>query len=192
MGSLLLQVYPSVATALSRYAVPPARLAADVHASATGYGSRPAKRFMRTQKASARYKRCPKCQALLRALAEFCPHCGLSMPGTFPHNPVVTGETRKVVQELTERGESQHPTRAQMTARYLIVVARGRDDLFEYLRQKFLAESGVEVRYDRRSAERRQRGQAVKPLDRRRRDRRARLPVDVELQRFGFAVVVRK
>src|SRR5213593_2442074 len=191
MGSLLLQVYPSVATALSRYAVPPARLAADVHASATGYGSRPAKRFMRTQKASARYKRCPKCQALLRALAEFCPHCGLSLPGSFPHNPVVPGETQKVVRELVERNTPQHAARAKITARYLILVSRGRDDLFEYLRQKFLTEIGVEVRYDRRSADRRQR-ESVKPLDRRRRDRRTRVAVDAELQRFGFAIVTRK
>src|SRR5919197_3861318 len=175
--------------ALFRCAIPLARLAADVHASATGDGFRPAERMIKAQKAGARYKRCPKCQSLLRALAEFCPHCGLSMPGTFPHNPMVPGETRKVVSELTERVELQHPTRAQITARYLILVARGRDDLFEYLRQKFLAETGVEVRYDKRSGERRQRG-AVKPLDRRRRTSRARQPADADIHRCRFAFVV--
>src|SRR2546428_7836527 len=34
----------------------------------------------------------------------------------------------------------QHAARAKITARYLILVSRGRDDLFEYLRQKFLTE----------------------------------------------------
>jgi len=146
---------------------------------------------MRTHTTGPRYKRCPKCQAMLRALAEFCPHCGLSLPGSFPHNPVVPGETQKVVRELADRNTLQHAARAKVTARYLILVSRGRDDLFEYLRQKFLTEIGVEVRYDRRSTERRQR-ETVKPLDRRRRDRRTRVAVDAELQRFGFAIVTRK
>ena len=128
---------------------------------------------------------------MLRALAEFCPHCGLNLPGSFPHNPIVPAETQKVVRELAQGGAPQRSTHAKITARYLILVARGRDDLFEYLRQKFLTEIGVEVRYERRSAERRRRA-VVKPLERRLRERRTRPAIDAELRRFGFAIVTRK
>jgi hypothetical protein len=82
----------------------------------------------------------------------------------------------------------QRETRARVAARYLILVARDRKDLFEYLQQRFITEVGIEVRYERRTGERRQRA-AVKPLERRRRDRRTRPPLDTELRRFGFAIV---
>src|SRR5438046_4271799 len=120
-----------------------------------------------------------------------CLACGVSMQGSCPLDSAGRGEPQKLVRELVERNTPQHAARAKITARYLILVSRGRDDLFEYLRQKFLTEIGVEVRYDRRSADRRQR-ESVKPLDRRRRDRRTRVAVDAELQRFGFAIVTRK
>jgi hypothetical protein len=110
------------------------------------------------------------------------------MPETFPHKPLVLPETAKVARELKAAAAPQRQTRARIAAQYLILVARERRDLFEYLQQKFLAESGVEVRYDQRVGERRQQG-AVKPLERRRRTRRTRPPLDTELRRFGFAIV---
>ena len=146
---------------------------------------------MTTVPARARYKRCPKCQAILRAIAEFCPHCGLSMPDTFPHKPLVLPATGRVMRELKEAAAPQRPPRARIATRYLILVARDRRELFEYLQQKFLAETGIEVRREQRAAERRQRD-AVRPLERRRRDRRSRPPIDAELRRFGFAVVSRQ
>lgn len=128
---------------------------------------------------------------MLRAIAEFCPHCGLSLPGRVPHKPVGLADTGTAIRELKAVAAPGHQSRARIAARYLILVAGDRRDLFEYLQQKFLAEIGIEVRYEQRVGERRQRG-AVKPLERRRRDRRTRPALDAEVRRFGFAVVVRE
>jgi hypothetical protein len=127
---------------------------------------------------------------MLRAIAEFCPHCGLSMPGSFPHNPLVPVETRRVMPELKAAVAPRRRTNAPVAARSLILVARDRRDLFEYLQQKFLTEVGIEVRYEQRGSERRQQ-KVVKPVERRRRDRRAKPALDAELRRFGFAIVNR-
>src|SRR5437879_12363926 len=108
------------------------------------------------------------------------------MPVTSHNNPVEPGETQKVVREPAEPNTPQHAARTKITARYLILVSRGRDDLFEYLRHKFLTEIGVEVRYDRRSAARRPRG-SVRPLVRRRLVRLARGAGDADVQPCGFA-----
>jgi len=113
------------------------------------------------------------------------------MPDTFPHKPLVLPATGRVMRELKEAAAPQRPPRARIATRYLILVARDRRELFEYLQQKFLAETGIEVRREQRAAERRQRD-AVRPLERRRRDRRSRPPIDAELRRFGFAVVSRQ
>lgn len=142
-----------------------------------------------TTTATLRHKRCPKCRAMLRAIAEFCPHCGLNMPVSFPHNPLVPGQTSSVLKALSQEVVvPQVPSRAQIAARYLVLVARDREELFKYLRWQFSGEVGVEVRYERRIAERR-RQDAVRPLDRRRRDRRIKPPLEAELKRFGFAIV---
>lgn len=146
---------------------------------------------MSTSKPSAPYKRCPKCQAMLRAVAEFCPHCGLSIPGSFPHKPLVAKDTLRIVRELEEKAVPQRPTRPQTAARYLVLVASDRADLFKYLRQKFATEVGIEVCYERRVGERRRRT-AAQPGDRRRGDRRTRPSIDAELRRFGFAIVRRE
>jgi hypothetical protein len=128
---------------------------------------------------------------MLRAIAEFCPHCGLSLPRSFPYNQLVPADTRRVMQALKAEVVPQRPMRVEIAARYLILVARDRVDLFEYLQQKFVTEIDVEVRYERRMSERRQRP-AVKPLDRRRRDRRTKPPLNAELRRFGFAIISRE
>jgi len=143
---------------------------------------------MTTSTSSARYKRCPKCQAMLRAVAEFCPHCGLSIPGNFPHKPLLAKDTLRIVSELKEKILPHRPTRAQTGARFVVLVACDRGDLFEYFRQKFATEVGIEVCYERRVGERRRRT-AVRPGDRRREDRRTRPSLDAELRRFGFAIV---
>jgi predicted amidophosphoribosyltransferase len=137
---------------------------------------------------TARFKRCPKCRAMLRTSAEICPHCGLNMPISFPYNPVIPGQTARVLREMNEPVVPEVQSRAAIAARYLILVARDREDLLTYLRRQFNGEVGVEVRLERRVAERRRRD-TVKPLDRRRRDRRAKPPLDAELRKFGFAIV---
>src|SRR5437899_3266271 len=151
-------------------------------------GPRPGARVMTTSTPSARYKRCPKCQAMLRAVAEFCPHCGLSIPGNFPHKPLLAKDTLRIVSELREKIVPHRPTRAQAGARYVVLVACDRRDHLEYFRQKFATEVGIEVCYERRLGERRRRT-AVSPGELRGGARRTRPPLDAELRRFGFAIV---
>jgi hypothetical protein len=112
----------------------------------------------------------------------------VSIPVSFPYNPLVPGETLKVLRELREEAVRPSQSRATIAARYLVLVARDREDLFNYLRRQFAGEVGVEVRYERRTGERR-RGERIAPLDRRRKDRRAKPPLDAELRRYGFAIV---
>ncbi len=141
-----------------------------------------------TRRWTDRYKRCPKCQARILRTTEFCPHCGLSMPGSFPHGPLVTGDARKAMQDIAEGGVGS-PTRGPgMRGRYLVIVARDRRDLYEYLKAAFAYEPGVHVLQERRQAQRRRRSDAPSS-DRRRKDRRSRPKVDAHMRTFGFAIV---
>jgi len=138
-----------------------------------------------TTRAKSRFKRCPKCTAMLRRTAELCPHCSTGMPISFPYNPLVAADTQHRIQLLNQ--EVAAPTAADVVSRYLIIVARERRDLYEYLRRVFVREPGIEVVLERRTAERRT-ASGVRPLDRRRRERRNRSQMDVEMRRFGFGV----
>ena len=144
--------------------------------------------FMTSRK-SRRYKRCPKCLGMLRPSAEFCPHCGTNMPIGFPHNPRVAADAANAIMQLTTAAPPViHPIPVQPQGEYLILVARDRRDLYDYLSRKFSDEPGVRVVQERRTGDRR-RSERMSPLDRRRRDRRSRPSVDAELRRFGFAIV---
>lgn len=137
----------------------------------------------------SRYKRCPKCQAMLRPSAEFCSQCGANMPIGFPHNPRVAADALKAIDQIAEAPSPGDQPRRRPEASYLVVVARDRRDLYDYLSRKFSSEPGIQVVQERRVGERR-RTERTSPLDRRRLDRRSR-SVDAELRRFGFAIVVR-
>jgi hypothetical protein len=143
--------------------------------------------IMKSRK-SRRYKRCPKCLAMLRPSAEFCPQCGTNMPIGFPHNPRVAAEAVKAIMQLNTAAPDTRPIPAQPQGEYLVVVARDRRDLYDYLSQKFSGEPGIRVVQERRTGDRR-RSERTSPLERRRRDRRSRPLVDAELRRFGFAIV---
>jgi hypothetical protein len=34
---------------------------------------------------------------MLAINGEFCPHCGLHMPASFPHNPVVAADAQRAI-----------------------------------------------------------------------------------------------
>lgn len=138
-----------------------------------------------TSRAKSRFKRCPKCTAMLRRTAELCPHCGTGMPISFPHNPLVAADTERRIHRLND--EVAPSTAADVVSRYLIIVARERRDLYEYLRRAFGREPGIELVLERRTADRRK-ASGVRPLDRRRRERRHRSHMDAEMRRFGFGV----
>jgi hypothetical protein len=70
--------------------------------------------------------------------------------------------------------------------RELFIVSRDRPDLYRYLSQTFADAATVEVIWDRRTAERRGPSKNADP-ERRRRDRRARPPVDEEIRAVGYA-----
>ncbi len=142
---------------------------------------------MINRKWTDRYKRCPKCRTMILRSSEFCTHCGLAMPGSFPQNPLVTGDARQTMQEIAGARSGRDAPASEVQGRYLVIVARDRRNLYEYLRSAFAHEPGVHVLQERRQAERRRRPKA-QPVDRRRTDRRAR-PVDAHMRAFGFAIV---
>ncbi|HEV8309443.1 MAG TPA: hypothetical protein VGW35_17420, partial [Methylomirabilota bacterium] len=61
------------------------------------------------------------------------------------------------------------------TRRWLIVVQQGHRELYEFLRQNFMAEAPIDLIYERRVGERRRGGNAPRS-DRRQADRRQRRP----------------
>jgi len=71
-------------------------------------------------------------------------------------------------------------------ARVLYIVSRGNTALYNHLRTT-LETATVEVTFDRRSGERRQRGDA--PEVERRKSERRRLRIDDDLRRVGWAEV---
>jgi predicted amidophosphoribosyltransferase len=141
---------------------------------------------MRTLRSTNRFKRCPKCKALLRRTAELCPHCGATMPSNFPHRPPVADVLRRV-RSLTD--SAPPAATPEVVSQYLIIVARERRDLYDYLRRAFAREPAVLVMLERRISERRK-AAAERPLERRRKDRRHRPEIDADLRRFGFAVAL--
>ena len=72
-------------------------------------------------------------------------------------------------------------------ARYILIVARNQPGLFGYLRQRFARSKEVEVLFDRRRAQRRQRAQSS-AAERRQADRRTQRATEKHLREYGFAV----
>ena len=136
------------------------------------------------------YRRCSRCRALLRDIADFCPHCGLSLPSALPSPPVFLAEALGSGREETEVTVEDPPPTVPTGARYLVIAASDRQELYEYFRRKFSRAPAIEVVRERRVAYRRKRP-ALVLLDRRSRDQRARPTLNGELQTFGFAIVIR-
>ncbi len=72
--------------------------------------------------------------------------------------------------------------------RYLVVAARNRHDLYDYLRRQFSEDGKVEVLLDRRRADRRRRPELHEP-ERRRSDRRSGPGKDDRLYYYGLLIV---
>jgi hypothetical protein len=72
--------------------------------------------------------------------------------------------------------------------RYLVVAARNRNDLHDYLRRQFTGDDKVEVLLDRRRGERRRRLEHQEP-ERRHSDRRSGRGKDDRLYYFGLLIV---
>ena len=70
----------------------------------------------------------------------------------------------------------------------MFVVARGRSDLYDHLREGCRGVESIDVVLDRRHAERRRRWGAAPAAERRRTERRT-WRVDEDLGTFGFAVI---
>ena len=133
----------------------------------------------------------PSLHVPLRRLA-LCLDCEACFDVGTPSCPACSGDTWiPLARFIEQRPDSLGPTRrreaAERAAKQLIVVARGRDDLLEYMKRAFADNASVEVVLDRRRAPRRIVDHPRKP-DRRRGDRRL---VDIEerLRAVGWAVV---
>ena len=138
----------------------------------------------------AGYLRCPRCRALLRDIAEFCPHCGSSLPSTFSALPAAEPEVFRAGREATTAMARRNVPTAPAVQRYLVIAAPDRQELYEYFKRTLGQAPAIEVVRERRVADRRMHV-AVPPFDRRRRARRARPALDAELRDFGFAIVAR-
>ncbi len=73
-------------------------------------------------------------------------------------------------------------------ARYVVIAARNRPDLYSYLQRQFAEDNEAQVILDRRLEERRRREESHH-LERRREDRRGRRGKDLGLYYHGFLVV---
>lgn len=136
------------------------------------------------------YRRCPRCRALLRDIAQSCRHCGHSFPSTSLHPSVPDAEALEAIRQEKEAATHHDAAAVPAVGRYLVIAAPDRQELYEYFKRKFDLITTIEVVRERRLAERRTRANGS-PLDRRRRDRRARPAVEAELRAFGFAIVRR-
>lgn len=136
------------------------------------------------------YRRCPRCRALLRDIAESCRHCGQRLPAVSPRPAVLETETRNAARRQKQAATRHDAPALPGLERYLVIAARDRQELYEYFKLKLDLVATIEVVRERRLAERRTRVNGP-PLDRRRGDRRARPAVDAELRAFGFAIVIR-
>jgi hypothetical protein len=136
------------------------------------------------------YKRCPRCRALLRDIAEACRHCGLTLPPTGSHPRVLGAEALQEIRRETEAAGRRYALAGPVTGRYLVIAAPERQELFAYFKRKFGGTTSIEVVGERRAAERRTRANGPSP-DRRRSERRASAAVDADLRAFGFAIVIR-
>jgi hypothetical protein len=136
------------------------------------------------------YKRCPRCRAMVRDVAEFCPRCGLGLPSTLTPPPVHGAEALEAAAPCTEAIARRQTPRVPASTQYVVVVVPDRRELYEHFRLKFRRAATIEVVRDRRLADRR-RHAAEWSVDRRRGDRRARSAIDAELRAFGFAIVIR-
>src|SRR5437867_7939781 len=96
------------------------------------------------------YRRCSRCRALLRDIADFCPHCGLSLPSALPSPPVFLAEALGSGREETEVTVEDPPPTVPTGARYLVIAASDRQELYEYFRRKFSRAPAIEVVRERR------------------------------------------
>jgi hypothetical protein len=135
------------------------------------------------------YRRCPRCRALLRDVAEVCQHCRLSLPSTIPHPPALEDAAPRATGEDMEVTARRHASPVPTGEGYLVIAAADRQELYEYFTRTLGGAAAIEVVRDRRMTDRRRRDATVS-VDRRHRDRRFR-PVDAELSALGFAIVTR-
>jgi hypothetical protein len=136
------------------------------------------------------YRRCPRCRALLRDVAEVCPHCRLSLPSTVPHPPALEDAAPRAIGKDMEATARRHAYPVPTGEGYLVIAAADRQELYEYFNRTLGGAAAIEVVRDRRMTDRRKREHTV-PVDRRHRDRRFRPTLDAELTAFGFAIVTR-
>jgi hypothetical protein len=136
------------------------------------------------------YRRCPRCRALLRDVAEVCPHCRLSLPSTVAHPPALEDAAPRATGEDMEATARRHASPVPTGEEYLVIAAADRQELYEYFNRTLGGAAAIQVVRDRRMTDRRTR-EATVPVDRRHRDRRSRPVLDADLSGFGFAIVTR-
>jgi hypothetical protein len=133
---------------------------------------------------------CLDCDECFEIGASRCPACGSATWTALARFIDLTPSDP--IRRLLQSSEDSNPKRRdheRRVARQLLIVARNRTKLYEYVQRAFAGNETVQVMLDRRVAERRQRGASAGP-ERRQRDRRGRFDVDNLLRALGWAIVM--
>jgi hypothetical protein len=134
---------------------------------------------------------CVDCEACFDIALPSCPGCGggswVLLTKFLDQRPLrVLPQFHAFPKGWTEAKRREEPS--PRAAKQILVIARDRQKLYEYVRRAFAGNPTVEVVLDRRRGERRTADRPGAP-DRRRGDRRLRLEVEDHLRTQGWAIV---
>jgi hypothetical protein len=131
---------------------------------------------------------CLDCDECFEFGSATCPACGSETLASLARFLApMTGLHRAL---KGDRRNGVIPGLDRKAARQLLIVARDRAKLYEYLKRAFSGNPTVEVVLDRRAGERRGGAQAIARIPERRRRERRRTDLTSELRALGWAIVV--
>jgi hypothetical protein len=127
---------------------------------------------------------CVDCEECFEIGADTCPACD-------SNTWVPLARFLEAAHRLRRSAEAMKlPGSRRQSARQLVIVARNRVKLYQYMRRAFQGNESVRVLLDQRVGERRRSSGAAPTAERRRGDRRQGFHVDDLLRALGWAIVL--
>jgi len=127
---------------------------------------------------------CVDCEMCFEIGATACPACGSNTWVPMARFLEAANRLRK------SADAAKLPSSRRLGARQLLIVARNRLKLYQYMRRAFQGNETVRVLLDQRAGERRRSSGVAPGADRRRVDRRRAVHVDDLLRVLGWAIVL--
>jgi len=127
---------------------------------------------------------CVDCEVCFEIGATTCPACGSNIWVPLARFLEAANRLRK------SSDAAKLPSNRRQGARQLLIVAKNRLKLYQYMRKAFHGNETVRVLLDQRVGERRRSSGAASGPDRRRTDRRRSVQVDDLLRVLGWAIVL--